>query len=143
MSRTQVGCRWVLGDGTYCGTKTRYVMRRDDDGNRYREYAAFCELHGAAAETQRGANEEDVPVYGVRVSQARGKPAPRVGRKMRWGPFTFTVQAVVSGPTVTRFIMQEFDNYELRVTFDGPDTESWRLYEKIFTSGKVCVEVLP
>ena len=30
---------------TYCGRPTKYKMVRDDDGNSYRKYEAFCEEH--------------------------------------------------------------------------------------------------
>lgn len=59
-----IGCRWVLTDGSPCGVKTRYKMVEDGGepgAPKVREYSPWCDEHERQAKANI-ARENDEPV---------------------------------------------------------------------------------
>ena len=45
MNTIKHGCYWVLASGQQCGKPVGYRMVRDDDNNKVRDYAPYCDVH--------------------------------------------------------------------------------------------------
>lgn len=60
MGHTNIGCRWVKVDKSYCGTTTTYKMVWDGGevgSTKIRDYAPFCPMHQRIIDA--AVNDED------------------------------------------------------------------------------------